>query len=298
MRLKFLSNKKFLTVLNISVAVLSLVVIVWKLSSSLTYQDKSVSLSSYFYFIYVLLLVPLNWLLEAYKWRMLMGGVHRFSLTGALRRVIEGLPFGIITPARVGEWYGRTADLTDKKQSLALTSIGGLTQQVVTVIAGVAGSVYIRLSDIRLVILAVVIAMILLLLILWLWQARFLQAFYLNASRVSLFLKVLVLSILRYCVFVGQYVLLLRFFSVGVDLSTSVAIIALSYLISYLLPLNAFVDLGLRSSAMILFFAPLTDNLAGVILSGLVLWTVNVALPSVIGASMLVRKNLFLHKDG
>ncbi len=298
MQLKFLANKKFLTVLNVLVAVLSLLVIVWKLSSSWNYTDKPLYFSSYIYFLYAFLLMPFNWLLEAYKWRLLMHPVQKFSLIAALGRVVQGLPFGIITPARMGEWYGRIVGMPDKKQSLALTSIGGLTQQVMTIIAGIAGAVYIRFSDMRLVILAAVIVLLLLLLILWLWQRRFLQAFYLNASRVILFFKVLLFSGLRYCVFVGQYVLLLRFFSVDVPVFPSVAVIATAYLISYLLPLNAFVDLGLRSSAMVLFFTPLTDNLSGVVLSGILLWIVNVAIPSLAGAFMLTRRSIILRKDG
>jgi len=63
-------------------------------------------------------LVPLNLMLEAMKFRLLLPRESRPSRFQALRRVCAGLSVGLFTPNRVGEYLGRLAG-TDARHRAA-----------------------------------------------------------------------------------------------------------------------------------------------------------------------------------
>lgn len=54
-----------------------------------------------------LLLMPLNWALEAVKWRMLLRPFHHWPLTRLLRALLAGISISLLTPNRIGEYGGR-----------------------------------------------------------------------------------------------------------------------------------------------------------------------------------------------
>lgn len=59
------------------------------------------------YALLLLLLIPLNWGLEALKWQWLCGEFERPPLAKAFRAVLAGLTVSLFTPNRIGEYGGR-----------------------------------------------------------------------------------------------------------------------------------------------------------------------------------------------
>ena len=58
-------------------------------------------------FIIVELLMLLNWLTEAYKWRLAIKDVQKISLIRAFKAVLSGVSFSVSTPNSVGDYVGR-----------------------------------------------------------------------------------------------------------------------------------------------------------------------------------------------
>src|SRR5690606_26996202 len=75
----------------------------------------------------LLLLLPflsfINWLLEAFKWQLLVSKIEKISLASGLRGVLTGLSLGFVTPHALGDYAGRIWQLKGKKR---LESIGAV----------------------------------------------------------------------------------------------------------------------------------------------------------------------------
>ena len=82
----------------------------------------------------VVLLMPLNWSLEALKWKLLLKHSAHVTIGEAMRSVLGGLSIGFATPARVGEFAGRVMFLHkgERVDGIYLSAIGGLAQSIVT----------------------------------------------------------------------------------------------------------------------------------------------------------------------
>lgn len=55
----------------------------------------------------VLLLMLVNWLLEAFKWRYITRHLSKMSVIDSVEAVLCGLTWAIFTPNRLGEYAGR-----------------------------------------------------------------------------------------------------------------------------------------------------------------------------------------------
>ncbi len=91
----------------------------------------------FYLFLIAFLLMPVNWLLETVKWRILLQD-GKTSFINLLKGVIAGVTFGFVTPARSGEFIGRVIYLDDahKAKVFYLSSIGGIAQTAVTLVVG------------------------------------------------------------------------------------------------------------------------------------------------------------------
>ncbi|MEX2590199.1 MAG: hypothetical protein WD334_08335, partial [Chitinophagales bacterium] len=54
-----------------------------------------------------LFLMPVNWILESLKWKMLMQRIEPLTFTNSFRSVLSGVTFTMFTPNRIGEYAGR-----------------------------------------------------------------------------------------------------------------------------------------------------------------------------------------------
>ncbi len=232
-------------------------------------------------------LVTVNLGFEAQKWRISVSSEKRLSFVWALFYIVSSLPYGIVTPSRIGEWYGRSRDFSRPGRGFVLSSLPGIAQQMITMVAGGIGLVILGNGSSK-VWLGVIIILILLAVASYIVLKR--KQIWSGLEQIDwgLFVIVLMLSFLRYVVFSTQYVLLLRFFGVCGEGIILYAAIAVGYLVSYLLPLNAFVELGLRSGTVIYALSPVGANASAVLWATVTVWFINVVLPSVAGSIMLV----------
>jgi hypothetical protein len=86
----------------------------------------------------VMLLLPLNLSLEAFKWKTLIDKLEKVSFNRAFTAVLSGISVSMIMPNRVGDYLGRVFILEKEShiKGILVTIIGSLSQLLTTFIVG------------------------------------------------------------------------------------------------------------------------------------------------------------------
>ena len=100
--------------------------------------------SNYAIVIVVVVMMFLNWFLEALKWRFLIAKIEKISIRRSVRAIFSGVTVSAFTPNRVGEYAGRVFCLekADRIQAVLITVIGSMAQLLTTIIFGSIGLLY------------------------------------------------------------------------------------------------------------------------------------------------------------
>jgi len=141
----FFANKKVWKYLRYGLILLSLVFLLAELFQIKTHfiTHKSLlidALSSkrVFWLIPVIVLLPINWLIEAVKWRLVLRKSHSITLKNAFKSVLAGTSTGVISPNRVGEFAGRILLLPEniRSEAIGLNFVCSFTQLWSTILFG------------------------------------------------------------------------------------------------------------------------------------------------------------------
>jgi hypothetical protein len=106
-------------------------------------------------------------------------------------------------------------------------------------------------------------------------------------------LHILVLSLLRYLVFLLQSYFMFQFF--GVELAWPIAFltVALTFLMLALIPGMALAELGVRGKLSLLIVGAFSANSIGIVLAVTSVWFLNLIMPAIVGGLMMWRKSAF-----
>ena len=90
----------------------------------------------------VLLLMPVNWMLESRKWQFLTSSTVAITFKTSLKAVLAGLNTGFITPNRYGEFAGRIFFLPEAHRltGVLLSFINSVSQSLVVTFFGLIGA--------------------------------------------------------------------------------------------------------------------------------------------------------------
>ena len=66
--------------------------------------------------ILVLLMAPVNWMLEAAKWYKLLQKIQPVHYFKALASILTGIAFSMVTPNKIGDFAGRILYVEDKNK--------------------------------------------------------------------------------------------------------------------------------------------------------------------------------------
>ncbi len=277
--------------------------------------------ANYGLLFFVLLLMLLNWGIEAIKWQLLVSKLQTIDFFTAVRSVICGVTLGTFTPNRMGEYGGRILYLkrTNRIKGIIITMVGSFAQIIVTVFTGVIGFVififhYSNLhltgnqDDLLLKWILFVMSFVLLVLFLFIYfnVSLFKNLFehskvfrrvkrYINvvtSYSYSNLLRLLTLSFVRYGVFSLQYLLLLWMFHVDVGILSGAVMICLIFFTQTIIPSITLAEMGIRGSVSLFFLSFLSDNHIGILSASLFLWFINLIIPALIGAMLLARRNI------
>ncbi|RYY61934.1 MAG: flippase-like domain-containing protein [Chitinophagaceae bacterium] len=273
----------------------------------------------------VFLLMILNWTLEAFKWKLLVDQIQRVTMPMAFKAILSGVAFSVTTPNRVGEYLGRILYMEEgnRLKAISMTVTGSVSQLMVTLAMGLGGLVILgpRITEsgmvsapwVRMMIGGTAIATVLL--TLFYFRIPFLvktidrlpgkQKFNFLVSAMeqynaTLLLRVLSLSATRFLVFVIQYYLLFRLFSVQLTWGQCVWTVSVSFLVMAAVPTIAlFTDLGMRGEIMLQLVTLFSSNRLGIGLAAVSVWLVNLIIPALAGSLLILSiRRIFKNKNG
>lgn len=258
--------------------------------------------ANFFLLLIIILLMPVNWLFEALKWKLLSHKIVKLSWWQAYQGVLSGLSLSFITPHAIGDYAGRILMIKthDRPRLIGALLVSRMFQMIPTLLAGVAGIYYLfgmRTTVFYFVACGSLVGMLLFLKI---FPARYLpqklagkMAYYLGIIRhfdFKVLLKTLLLSFSRYTIFLVQFYLVLHVFTEIKDMKLWLSGITWVFLAKSVLPtFNFLSDLGVREFSAIYFFENFEADIVPVVTASLVLWIINILAPTVIGMPLIYK---------
>ena len=263
----------------------------------------------------VVLLMCANWTMESIKWKLLIDKLHPISWLEAIEGILFGVTFSLFTPSRIGEFGGRVFALdTDRKEAIVSTILGSLAQIVVNLSLGALGLlVYSYLYEKMDAYFLFAFIFIYVLMVIAIHFCFYnLDVVSTKFSNFSIFKKVYkyihiidlysnkdflrleILSIIRYCIYCLQFVLLLKFFGFQLSFFTAMILVAAIFFVQTINPVNiALIDFGFRSNVAAYFLAGFTNNPIAIITTTITLWFINLIIPAIIGGISALRFTFF-----
>lgn len=265
-------------------------------------------------FVLVLLLGPVNWMMEAKKWQWLLQKIEPLPFRRAFASTLTGIAFALITPNKIGDFAGRILYLSNKTKlrGAIATLIGNLAQTTVVFMFGIIGLIYFNIyfpGNWQLI--ALILAIL---------GASFLLYFYLNISILARWsqrfpklrtiviamrvlkryskrdlIKILTISFLRFCVYNIQFLMIINIFGAGVPWVVGFFISGLMFWFITVIPSLFIADLGVRGFLAGLLFTDtgLSHNAVSVLAGSYSIWILNLVIPAIIGSILILFVRIF-----
>lgn len=260
-----------------------------------------------------LLFMPLNWLLETVKWRSILRLFWSASWLDAGRAVLAGISVSLVTPNRVGEYGGRVLLAPREKAGVVVWSslVASFCQWLVFIACGWPALVWLAGDQwtwpvnrlVAVALLGPVLSIGLLAMApraagyirtwnghwkWWRWL-RFQLRNLPGLSTPQLF-QATAWAFLRYVIYVLQYYCLLRFFGLELAWSEGVMGICAIFLIQAGIPLPPGLGVLTRFELAWLLWGAISVHAAAIMAATLSLFLINLALPSLLGMYLIVKK--------
>lgn len=276
--------------------------------------------------IFALVLMLVNWAIEARKWQVVIRKIQPISFFQSWKAVHSGLTLAFFTPYRTGEYVGRVLYIQEGKriQAVSLTIVCSMAQLLVTWLAGIAGILYLKWylagtagTDSSLLfwmnaVLFITIGAAAILTLLYFrlsWLVKWIEKIpkidrfigwirVLDDFNATILLRILSLSIARYAVFIGQYYLLFAAFMVPLNVQQVLGSVSVVFLVLSIVPTIAVItELGVRWKASMEVVQIFSGNLAGILATSLAIWIINLVIPALIGSLLILGIKIFNNKN-
>ncbi|AMC10802.1 hypothetical protein Lupro_05905 [Lutibacter profundi] len=248
----------------------------------------------------ILLFTDVNWLLETYKWKVIVSVEKKITFFEAFEQSFASLTASLITPNKIGE-YGAKALFFKKKyrkKIVLLNFLGNMSQLAVTTFFGFIGITYFLLYftinipyfNSKKLVLIIAITIILFLII---KKIRFFKSVKIYVTKISIYLKqipkviyvkTIGFALLRYIVFTHQFYFLLKLFSVETNYITLINLLFCMYFIASIIPSLTIFDWAIKGSVAIWVFSFIELNELTIITVTLLMWLLNFAIPALLGS--------------
>ena len=263
----------------------------------------------------VLVLMLVNWFLEAAKWKRLMIHIERITFYRAIESVFCGLTLAIFTPNRLGEYGGRVFFLSPKRRIIGIVAmtVGNIGQLVLTNVFGAIAACFfihrfIPIEGLVFTALVVFASVFCLFFIVFYFNIQWLNGillsfkftrkykkFYsiLGRYRKAELFKVILFCFARYVVFSSQYFILFAWLIPGLHYPDIVMMTCLLFFIQSALPSLDLFDVGIRSITAVELFKHITDQHVAVIACTASIWLINIIIPAILGTYFVFKLNFF-----
>jgi len=236
-------------------------------------------------------LLTLNYTIEAIKWKSVIASTNTFNTWQALKAVLVGQAFSFFTPARSGDYVGRTLFLAPGTKLKGITQMAWASYaQILMTICFGSFAMFWNLPFLPWLKWVVPFGAIIALFLFfynqplkgWLSKINLLQI------DASLKWKLLALALARYSIYLMQYNWAAQMLSIPVGwMDLSIAIMALLFFLS-MIPAISLTDLVIRGQLFLLLMVPFYQNDIMLIALTTLIWIVNFLIPSIIGAFLLL----------
>lgn len=251
-------------------------------------------------FLLVLMLMPINWLIEVMKWRNLVIQFSTISFRLSVWSVLFGLSMSLLTPYRLGELAGRLIHIpkNQRVKVLYVNTFSSFSQLLFTALAALIIFPFYPFLKMLPFALKLSLSVLIIISLLYLFfSSHFLKRLIvfinqrlrfnqevdqLNLKR-SKRLATFLLSFLRYGIFLIQFVLLVQVFDPAVPYGIAVMACIAVFFVASVVPSAWISDLPVRSSVAYMVFEQL--GYAGTVglFSSLILWCINLLIPAFVG---------------
>ncbi|MDO9261113.1 MAG: hypothetical protein Q7U08_04150 [Flavobacteriaceae bacterium] len=249
----------------------------------------------------MLILSALNWMLEFYKWKILVTSIQRISFSESMQQCLTAHVAALITPFKMGEFGVKAMFFAPKNipKILYLNFLGNASQLLMTLVFGFVGFYFYQhsLSTIFGTSFNPNYLFILMFLIVAVLMFRFLSKqlkfdFWKNIP-VSVHLKNIGFSMSRYLVFSHQWLFLLYLIKPDIVYFNTISAIFSMYLLATLIPTFAMLDWAIKGFIALFLFAVLGFRAAEILSISLLMWFFNFAIPAVMGSYFMLKLNRY-----
>jgi len=267
-----------------------------------------------FWIVFILMFA--NWGLEARKWQLLIRPLERIRFLKAYKAILAGCSITMLTPNRIGEYGGRIMYISEENRvrAISLTILGSVSQLTITMLMGTFGLAVLKFGSAvsretfssmawllgnSLMTVSLIVTVTLLLLffkvhffISLVSKNRFLRFLSKHVAVLEVFsgkqlLRILLLSFLRYMVFILQYMLLLQVMDVGIAYPVCFLLLTVFYLLMAVAPTIGFTELPVRAITSVWLFELFSKNIVGIQAGAFGIWLINLVLPAVLGSLLI-----------
>jgi hypothetical protein len=252
----------------------------------------------------LLLLTPVNWLLEALKWQILVRRVEPISLKEATQGVLAGLAMGFALPAQLGDTAGRLLSLRSDQRwkGIGAALVSGGMQFLAAVFFGTIalfiqlqfGAQHLPVAQ-WILFYALILTMLLSVLAAWQrnrlvhvpfrwmrrWEKYWVVASYYTTTEL---IQAFGVASLRYLTFSFQFYLAMTIFGIQLPVRETATGIGLVYLGKTIIPaFNLLSDLGVREATSLWVFGQWAVPATQILSATLTLWLFNILAPVLAG---------------
>lgn len=277
--------------------------------------DKAISLKSIIEYLLLkeililLLFTSANWFFEVLKWQNLVNSFKKLSFYEASQQTFGSLTASIFTPNRIGEYGAKMLYFKKEnaKRIVLLNFIHNSSQMLVTTIFGVIGFLLltfsktetmiwmgVKLNAISIILILIVFAIAILILVFF----RKIEIYGFSIQKIIdkirkldkiILFKIVVFSIFRYVVFSTQFLVLLLFFDVEIEIVVAFSTLFTMYFLASILPSIHLMDVAIKGSVALYLFSKLGIEDWKILAVTSLMWIFNLVLPVVLGSYFVLR---------
>jgi len=257
------------------------------------------------------LLIPINWGIESYKWQIITAPIEKISFKIANYSVYSGICLGNLAPGRATEFLAKIVffKLENRPKITVLHFINGMFQLCITYLIGLTALIFqlkqfegdnvwlaYTTSSIAILVFGVFIFclikinFILNLITKKISKQKSIENFKypFTAKKLS---HLFGFSLIRYCVFSAQFILLIYLFHEE-NLNIFIFMgIAIYFLITTTIPMISLLEAPIRAAIALIVFQNSGVSNSALALSSVLIWIINIIIPSIYGYSILLKQN-------
>ena len=267
-------------------------------------QNLPLLKKNYFYLSVLFILMFIQWFVEAQKWRFLLCKVQYLKFGQSIKAIFSGLSVSFLTPNRTGEFLGRIIFIpkVNRIKASKITFICNYSQLLTTITIGLVSLFYLpnyfnidkhldRNYYYIIIFFTLIISNILYFFTNKIYDfASIFSKKNKYLSQIEVFkiyskkelLIAYLYSMFRYIIFIIQYYIAFLIFEVHIYLIDFVILKPISILLVTAIPTVSITDAGVRVSSALAIFE-LVDISTNIISATILVWLVNLVIPSLIG---------------